>query len=129
MKKVLVGVLVIVALLVAGGLFAFFSSGTERKLATQFVADISSGNTSKAYGLFSPELKKVQSQDAFETQIKTLNLDSGCKLNVSGVQAGASTGSGSQTTVNGKVNCADKSYDIAEFIFDGNDQLYGYSIH
>lgn len=128
-KKILIGVVVVVLLLGVGGVIAFMSSGKERKLASQFVADLSSGNTSAAYGQFSSALKDVQSQEVFESQVSTLELDSSCKLKTTGVTKSASSSDGKQTTVDGKVECGnDKTFKTAKFIYDANSQLYGYSI-
>jgi hypothetical protein len=128
-KKILIGVVVFVLLLGIGGLVAFMGSSKERKLASQFVADLSQGNVSAAYGQFSPKLKDVQSQDIFESQVATLELDSSCKLKTTGVTASSSTDDGKQTTVDGKVECGnDKTFNTAKFIYDANSQLYGYSI-
>lgn len=121
-KKVLIGVGIFIALLVAGAITAVLMTGGDRKNAEQFVVDISAGDTSSAYQQFSDALKNVQDFDTFESQVATLSLDTSCKLSVTGVEASTSNGN----TITGYIKCSDKQYD-AEFNYtDG--KLLGYSM-
>ncbi len=72
-------------LVVVAGLVAYLTTGKERDLASQFVSDVANSRYSSAYDQFSLELKEVQDQDTFESQLATLSLDTSCKLTVSGV--------------------------------------------
>ena len=127
-RKILIGVLALITLLI--GVFAvmFAMSGKERELASTFVTDLAKNDTTKAYDLFSRALKKVQSQETFEAQVATLGLDPSCELEITGIEGKASTESRGLTVVSGKVVCDDKTIPNAEFTFDSREKLYGYTI-
>ncbi len=127
-KKILIGVGIFVGFFAVVALVIFLTTGKERSLASQFVSDISSNKISSAYSQFSSELKEVQNQSTFESQIITLDLDSSCALQISGLKSSNSTDFGTVKTVTGKIKCANKELDTAEFIYDGESNLVGYSI-
>lgn len=109
-------------------LIAFLTTGKERDLASQFVNDISSGNTTAAYDQFSDALKNVQDKATFEAQVATLQLDDSCTLEISGMESSTSTDAGTQKKVTGKVVCDSKTLSTANFTYDGDSKLYGYQL-
>ncbi|MGB3023633.1 MAG: hypothetical protein WBB39_02390 [Candidatus Saccharimonadales bacterium] len=126
-KKIVIGIGVFLGLVVVAGLVAYLTTGKERDLASQFVSDVANSRYSSAYDQFSLELKEVQDQDTFESQLATLSLDTSCKLTVSGVSNTTGT-SGAKKTVTGSVKCDDKSLDTAEFAYNGDSKLVSYRL-
>lgn len=127
-KKILIGAGIFVGVLVAVVLVLFLTTGKERSLASQFVADISSNKVSNAYSQFSSELKQVQDQSTFESQITTLDLNSSCALQISGLENSSSTDFGTIKIITGTIKCDSKELSTASFKYNGESKLVGYSI-
>lgn len=127
-KKVLIGIGAFLGFILVVILVVFLTTGKERSLAEQFVTDISNGRTSDAYSQYSDALKKVQDQSTFEDQVSTLDLDSSCKLQISGVESSTSTTSGTIKSVSGTIKCDSKTLNTAEFKYNGDSKLIGFEI-
>lgn len=127
-KKVLIGVGAIVGLLVVVIIAVVSTTGKERDLATEFVADISNNRIGEAYSQYSDALKDVQDQETLAAQVDTLKLDSSCKLEISGLESGTSTDFGTVKKITGKVKCDSKTIDSAEFTYNGDGKLVGFGI-
>ncbi|MCA9330080.1 hypothetical protein KDA11_05500 [Candidatus Saccharibacteria bacterium] len=128
-KIVLVVIGVLLLLIVGGGLSAYLSTSKERKLASTFVSDLASGNNSSAYAQFSSALQQAQDEATFNSQVATLQLDSSCRLQISGMETSSSTDTGTVKTVTGSVKCSSKTLTNAKFVYDGNQKLNGYQIN
>ena len=127
-KKILIGIVVVILLIAAVVAITFKNSGDERAQATEFVTEIASGDTKKAYGQFSNGLKDVQSQAEFESQVSSLGLDKTCKLNITGFESNVSTDKSSETSIKGKIECSGKTLNSAQFTYTSDNQLNGYRI-
>jgi hypothetical protein len=103
-------------------------TSSERGLASQFVTDISAGNTSQAYSQFSNELKNVQTESDFDSQISSLNLDESCKFKYSGVEISSRTSSGTNAIVSGSVKCDGLTYSTTKFVYNKDKLLVEYQI-
>ncbi len=119
---------VFVALIAAVVIVVMVTTGAEKQKATDFVKAISTGETSTAYAQFSPALKDVQTQAVFESSIAALKLNDSCKLDVTSLSSETSTATGTQKVVKGTIKCDSKTFNTAEFTYNGESLLYGYSI-
>jgi len=127
-KKILIGVGIFIGLIAVVVVAVFMTTGKERDLATKFVGDISVGKTSEAYSQYSADLKEVQDQATFESQVATLELDSSCELQISGLESSTSTDYGNIKKISGSVKCDDKTVDDAYFVYNGDGELLEFSI-
>lgn len=127
-KKILIGLGIFTGLLLITAIAVYLSTSKERTLATQFVSAISNGQMSSAYSQYSDALKEVQDETTFETQIRTLQLDTSCKLEISSIGSATSTSSGASKTISGTVKCDTRTLNTAEFTYNSDGKLIQFEI-
>ena len=127
---IIIGGVVLVAGLITGGVFLvvnLFNGGSSE--ATAFVDDLKNQRWDAAYEYFLPELKGIQSYEAFSEQINSLKLDESCNYKQFSTKSHIDT-VGETKESSGRVECSDKSYSASfKFIKNGDVfKLYSYSI-
>lgn len=98
-----------------------------------FLSSIYSSNYSDAYNYFSSQLKEVQSQDIFESQVatlKTAGVDSTCAAHWTTNSVSSSTDTGNTKELSGTLDCDKGSFNSSFKLVkqDGSYKLYSYSI-
>lgn len=128
---IIVLVMVSVGALVVAGVFIALKDNDKE--AQGFLSAIYSSNYSEAYNFFSPQLKKVQSKEVFESSIRNVQksgLDNSCKPSWSNNAVSSSTSTGNTKEIAGTLACSKGSFSV-EFRLvqlDGEYKLYSYSI-
>lgn len=98
-----------------------------------FLSSLYASNYSAAYDHFSPQLKAVQTQGVFESQVQTLKtagVDNSCRTNWTTNFVSSSTDIGNTKEIGGTLDCSKGSFSASFKLVKQGDEykLYSYSI-